>query len=88
MQGDKFCANQLGQPFDEVLLGREVIVEGGDVHPGASSHRAGAQAFKAHLGDYVESSVQQGGAALTVLILGVKERAPPVAAVSIRHTYI
>lgn len=86
MQGDKLCANQLGQPFDQVLLGRKVIVEDGDVHPGASGHRAGAQAFNARLGDYIESSVQQGGAALTVLIVGVEKRVPPVAAVRIRHT--
>ena len=41
MQGDKFCSNQLGQSFDEVLLGREVIVQGGDIHSGAMWRRRG-----------------------------------------------
>jgi hypothetical protein len=42
MQGDKFCAQQLSQPFDEVLLGLKIIVKGGDVHSGACGHGAGA----------------------------------------------
>jgi len=41
MEGDKFCTNQLGQPFDKVLLGGKVIVQGGNVHSGAIGNRAG-----------------------------------------------
>ena len=66
----------------------KVIVEGGDVHPGAIGDGAGAQPFKPHLRDDIEGRLQQGRTPPAVLILGVEERAAPVVVGGIRHPWM
>jgi hypothetical protein len=52
MQGDKLGGNQLGEPLNEVLLGREVVVQGRDIDAGSLSHGPGAQPFETGFRDH------------------------------------
>ncbi len=77
MQGDKLCADELGQSFNQILLRGKVIVQSGDIHPGALGNGTRSQAFEPRFCDDIERRLQQRRAPFAMLVLWIQKWKPP-----------